>query len=81
MTTISTMSQNAYVCSASQSLTQPPVRPGANPSSDPGPSPVQSTKLVSHGSDRFPVIPSSHQRTDRNRVSSIPSRAVGVGSG
>lgn len=41
----------------------------------------QSTKLVSHGSDRFQVIPSSSQRTDRNRVSSIPDRVVSVGSG
>jgi hypothetical protein len=42
---------------------------------------VQSTKLVSHGSDRFQVIPSRIQRTDRNRVSSIPNTAVGSGSG
>jgi len=58
-----------------------PGRAGANPSSDPGPSREQSTKLVSHGSDRFQVIPSKIQRTDRNRVSSMPSRLVGVGSG
>jgi hypothetical protein len=68
-------------CSASQSRTHAPVRPGANPSSDPGPSAEQSTKLVSHGSDRFHVMPSKIQRTDRNRVSSIPSREVGSGSG
>ena len=61
--------------------TQPPVRPGANPSSDPGPSGEQSTKLVSHGSDRFQVMPSRIQRTDRNRVSSIPRPPVGSGSG
>ena len=73
--------RNASDCSPSHSRTQPPVRPGANPSSDPGPSREQSTKLVSHGSDRFQVIPSSIQRTDRNRVSSIPSRLVGSGSG
>ena len=59
----------------------PPVRPGANPSSDPGPSAEQSTKLVSHGSDRLQTIPSKIQRTDRNRVSSIPSLLVGTGSG
>ena len=29
---------------------------------------------VSHGSDRFQLMPSRIQRTDRNRVSSIPSR-------
>ncbi len=57
------------------------MRPGANPSSDPGPSREQSTKLVSHGSDRFQVIPSKIQRTDPNRVSSIPSRHVGGGPG
>ena len=57
------------------------MRPGANPSSDPGPSAEQSTKLVSHGSDRFQTIPSKIQRTDRNRVSSIPSLLVGTGSG
>ena len=81
ITTISIASRNASVCSASQSRTQPPVRPGANPSSDPGPSREQSTKEVSHGSDRFQVIPSRIQRTDRNRVSSIPSLLVGSGSG
>ena len=69
------------ICSPSQSRTQPPVRPGANPSSDPGPSREQSTKLVSHGSDRFQVMPSKIQRTERNRVSSIPSLLVGAGSG
>jgi hypothetical protein len=42
---------------------------------------VQSTKLVIHGSERRQVIPSRIQRTDRNRVSSIPSTAVGSGSG
>jgi hypothetical protein len=57
------------------------VRPGANPSSDPGPSREQSTKLVSHGSDRFQTIPSKIQRTEANRVSSIPSLPVGRGSG
>jgi hypothetical protein len=57
------------------------VRPGANPSSDPEPSAEQSTKLVSHGSDRFQVMPSKSQRTDPNRVSSMPSRLVGCGSG
>ena len=36
---------------------------------------------MSHGSDRFQVIPSSTQRTDRNRVSSIPNLLVGSGSG
>ena len=81
MTTMSIRVRNAVVCAASQSLTQPPVRPGANPSSDPGPSDEQSTKLVSHGSERFQVMPSSIHRTDRNRVSSIPSRVVGSGSG
>jgi hypothetical protein len=81
MTTISILFRKASVCSPSQSLTHPPVRPGANPSSDPGPSREQSTNEVSHGSDRFQVIPSKIQRTDRNRVSSIPSRVVGSGSG
>ena len=60
--------------SPSQSFTQPPVRPGARPRSGPGRSEVQSTKLVSHGSDRFHVTPSRSQRTDRNRVSSMPAR-------
>ena len=36
---------------------------------------------MSHGSDRLQVIPSRIQRTDRNRVSSIPNRLVGSGSG
>ena len=80
ITTISIAARNAGVCSASH-LTQLPVRPGANPSSDPGPSAEQSTKLVSHGSDRFQVMPSRIQRTDRKRVSSMPSRVVGSGSG
>jgi len=57
------------------------VRPGVNPSSDLGPSREQSTNEVSHGSDRFQLTPSKIQRTDRNRVSSIPSRLVGGGSG
>lgn len=43
-----------------------------------GPSVEQSTKEVSHGSDRFQVTPSSSQRTDRNRVSSIPSPSSGL---
>jgi hypothetical protein len=81
MTTSSIAFRNASVCSASQSRTQAPVRPGANPSSDPGPSAEQSTKLVSHGSERFQVMPSSTQRTDRNLVSSIPNLLVGSGSG
>jgi len=41
----------------------------------------EQTKLVSHGSDRFQTIPSKIQRTDRNRVSSIPSLLVRTGSG
>src|SRR5215213_1870776 len=81
MTTISTLRRNASVCSPSQSRTHAPVRPGAKPSSDPGPSREQSTNEVSHGSDRFQVISSRTQRTDRNRVSSIPNRVVGTGSG
>jgi hypothetical protein len=36
---------------------------------------------VSHGSERFQLTPSRIQRTDRNRVSSILKRLVGVGSG
>jgi hypothetical protein len=66
---------------ASHSRTPAPVRPGANPSSDPGPSRLQSTNAVNHGLDRFQVMPSRIQRTDRKRVSSIPSRVVGSGSG
>ena len=81
ITTSSTVSRNAAVCSASHSRTQPPVRPGDSPSRLPGPSREQSTNDVSHGSDRFQVTPSRIQRTDRNRVSSIPNRLVGVGSG
>src|SRR5215203_4481871 len=81
MITISIRFRKASVCSPSQSRTQPPVRPGANPSSDPGPSREQSTNDVSHGSDRFQVTPSRIQRTDWNRVSSIPSLLVGVGAG
>jgi hypothetical protein len=81
ITTIWTASRNAAACSASHSRTQPPVRPGASPSSDPGPSREQSTNEVSHGSERCQVTPSNNHRTDRNRVSSIPSRVVGVGSG
>jgi hypothetical protein len=80
MTTISIAFLNASVCSANQSRTHPPVRPGANPSSDPA-SPEQSTNEVSHGSDRFQVMPSKIQRTEPNRVSSIPSLLVGSGSG
>jgi len=81
ITTIWIRSRKVSVCSASQSFTQAPVRPGANPSSDPGPSAEQSTNEVSQGSDRFQVMPSGTQRTDRNRVSSIPSRVVGAGAG
>src|SRR5215207_8320249 len=81
MTTISILLRKVSVCSPSQSLTQDPVRPGANPSSDPGPSAEQSTNKVSHGSDRFQVTPSRIQWTDWNRVSSIPSLLVGVGAG
>src|SRR5215203_1074532 len=81
MTTISILLRKVSVCSPSQSLTQDPVRPGANPSSDPGPSAEQSTNEVSHGSDRFQLMPSKIQRTDRNLVSSMPSRVVGFGSG
>src|SRR5215218_3519442 len=81
ITTISTFVRNASDCSASQSFTHAPVRPGANPSSDPGPSREQSTKEVSHGSDRFHDTPSRTQRTDRNLVSSMPSLLVGAGSG
>jgi hypothetical protein len=81
MTTISIFLRKASFCSASQSFTQAPVRPGANPSRDPGPSREQSTKLVSHGSDRRHVMPSRIQRTDRNLVSSIPNRVVGSGTG
>src|SRR6187455_2092897 len=81
MITISTAARNCSVCSPSQSRTQPPDRPGANPSSDPGPSEEQSTKLVNHGFDRFQVMSSKIQRTEANRVSSIPNRLVGVGSG
>jgi hypothetical protein len=81
ITTISIRLRNASDCSPSQSRTQAPVRPGANPSSDPDPSRLQSTNEVSHGSDRLQVTPSRIQRTDRNRVSSIPNRLVGVGSG
>src|SRR5215213_9427945 len=81
ITTILIIFRKASDCSPSQSRTHAPVRPGANPSSDPGPSREQSTKLVSHGSDRFQVIPSKIQRTEPNRVSSIPNRLVGGGSG
>ena len=81
MTTSWIAARNSSVCSLSQSRTQPPVRPGANPSSDPGPSTLQSTNEVSHGSDRRRVSPSSSQRTDRNRVSSIPNLPVDAGSG
>ena len=82
ITTSSIASRNALVCSASQSRTQPPVRPGANPSNDPGPiGGAVDEADVSHGSDRLQVIPSRIQRTDRNRVSSIPNRLVGSGSG
>jgi hypothetical protein len=56
------------------------LRPGTEPSSNPA-SPEQSTNEVSHGSDRFQVMPSKIQRTEPNRVSSIPSLLVGSGSG
>jgi hypothetical protein len=81
ITTISIRRRKASDCSSSHSRTQAPVRPGASPSNVPGRPGVQSTKLVSHGSDRFQVMPSRIQRTDRNRVSSIPSTEVGSGSG
>ena len=81
MTTSSIAARNAGVCTPSQSFTQPPVRPGANPSKDLSPLVEQSTNEVSHGSDRRHVTPSRSHRTDRNRVSSIPSRLVGAGSG
>src|SRR5215207_3338894 len=58
MTTILILLRKVSVCSLSQSLTHAPVRPGANPSSDPGPSAEQSTNEVSQGSDRFQTIPS-----------------------
>ena len=57
------------------------VDDAANPSGDPGPSLEQSTKLVSHGSDHLQMIPSKIRRTDRNQVSSNPSRQVSSGSG
>src|SRR5207344_1686230 len=81
ITTILVFFRKASDCSPSHSRTHAPVRPGANPSSDPGPSREQSTKLVSHGSDRLQVIPSKIQRTEANRVSSIPSLLVGCGCG
>src|SRR5215217_3536138 len=43
--------------------------------------PLKIQEPVSHGSDRFQVMPSRIQRTDRNRVSSMPSRVVGSGFG
>src|SRR5215211_4507101 len=81
ITTISIRLRNASDCSPSHSRTHAPVRPGANPSSDPGPSRLQSTNEVSQGSERFHITPSRIQRTEENRVSSIPSRPVGSGSG
>ena len=65
MTTLFMAYRKASDGSASQSSTQPPVRPGVN-CKDPGCSTAQSTKLASRKSDRLQVIPSSHKRINPN---------------
>jgi hypothetical protein len=62
--TISTTFCKALVDSSSQVSTQPPVRPGANPSTDPRPS-VAVDEAGNHGSASR--IPSSQQRRDQTR--------------
>ncbi|GGL45796.1 hypothetical protein H9L10_11990 [Phycicoccus endophyticus] len=81
MTTTSIPSRNAGVCSASQSFTHAPDRPGANPSIRPGPAVSASTNEVSHGSVRRQPGSARTRRTDRARVSSIPSTRTGSGAG
>jgi len=85
MTTTSTASRKAWVCSSSQVFTHAPERPGVNPSRRPGWLRVASTNEVIHGSLRRhagPVVVSSRtQRTERARVSSMPNTAVGSGAG
>jgi len=81
ITTVLTPDRNSGVCSASQLFTQPPERPGASPSSSPRRAGSASTNDVSQGSERLHPVVSRSQRTLRARVSSMPSTAVGVGSG
>jgi hypothetical protein len=81
MTATSTASRKAGVCSASQVFTQAPVRPGARPSNTPGPVVSALTNEVGHGSLRRYPAGSSTQRTDRARVTSMPSTAAGSGGG
>jgi len=81
ITTVLTPARKATSCSASQLFTQPPERPGASPSSRPRLVGSASTNDVSQGSERLHPVASRSQRTLRARVSSIPSTAVGVGSG
>ena len=54
------------------------MRPGSQPQQRSGLSAEESTRLVSHGSDRFQTIPFKIWRADRNRVSSIRGLFVGV---
>jgi len=81
ITTISIRRRNASDWTPRQSRTHPPLRTGVRPSSGPGWPGVQSTKLVIHGSEGRQLVPSRIHRTDWNRVSSMPSTAVGAGSG
>ena len=81
MTTTSIAARNPGLCSLSQSFTHAPDRPGANPSIQPGPVVSASTKLVSHGSVRRQPAPARTHRTERARVSSIPSTLVDSGAG
>lgn len=73
--------RNAGVCSASQSITHAPERPGVSPRRCPGRVGSALTNEVIHGFDRVQPASSSTQRTDRARVSSMPSTRVGSGSG
>ena len=81
ITTTSTASRKSALCSASQSFTHAPERPGASPSIRPGPVVSASTNEVSQGSVRRQWASARTHRADLARVSSIPSTLVGSGSG
>ncbi len=78
MTTTSIAARKVGVCSASQSRTHAPDRPGASPSILPGPVVSASTKDISQGSVRRQPASARTHRTDVARVSSTaPGSARG----
>jgi hypothetical protein len=81
MTATSIRSRNPLSCNANQPFTQAPERPGTRPSNRPGTAGSALTNDVIQGSERLHPASSRNQRTDRARVSSIPSTRVGSGAG